>query len=133
MSDIKTLKQEAYSYLNRLINEKSELVKAILLFGFAIYLTSKFTGAFDSSQGYDIRGEFCGYLVIMSFFVFLYISCKLKERKNLKLVSFLQLMLSLVNFLVIKSLSTILLLKILVLFLTIWLFLVLLREIKNRG
>lgn len=133
MSDIKSLKQETYLYLNKLMNDTSELVKAILLLCFSVYLTAKFTGAFDSSQGYDIRGEFCGYLLLLSFFSFLYISCKLKESQNIKLVSFLQLMLSLVNFLIIKSLSTILLLKVVVLFLTIWLFLVLLREIKNRG
>jgi hypothetical protein len=133
MSDLENLKQDTLSYLNNLMSKKSDLFKTISLLFLSMYLTAKFIGAFDSSQGYDVRGEFCGYLLLMSFFNFLFINYKFNESKNLKLVSFIQLLLAIVNLLIIKSLSTLLLLKITVLFLAIFLFLALVREIKNRG
>lgn len=127
------MKQDTLLYLNNLISKKSELFKMILVLFFSIYLTAKFTGSFDSSQGFDIRGEFCGYLLLMSFLGFLFINYKFNESKSLKLVSFIQLFLAIINILIIKSLSTLLLTKITVLFLAIFFFLVLIREIKNRG
>ncbi len=132
MSDLEKMKQDTLLYLDNLMSKKSELFKMISLLFFSMYLTVKFTGSFDSSQGFDIRGEFCGYLLLISFLSFLFINYKFSESKNLKLVSFVQLVLAIINLLIIKSLSTLLLTKIIVLFLAIFFFLVLIREIKNR-
>ena len=59
---------------------------------------------------------------------------KKKERTEaLKLLSFCHLLLCLTSFLIIKSLSTLMLLKLITSFASIFLLLVILREIKNRG
>jgi hypothetical protein len=132
MSDLQQVKQQADTYLSRLKGDKSELVKAISITLFSGYLTAKFLGSFDSSLGYDIRGEFSGYLILLSFLSFLFINHKFTKSDGLKLLSFCHLILCLTNFLIIKSLSTLMLLKLITSFASIFLLLVIVREIKNR-
>lgn len=133
MSDFQQAKQQFTTYLFGLKNNNRELIKIIVLTLFSCYLTAKFLGSFDSSLGYDIRGEFSGYLILLSFFSFLFIHPKFTKSEALKLLSFCHLLLCLMNFLIIKSLSTLMLLKFITSFASIFLLLVILREIKNRG
>lgn len=123
-------KQEIMAYLLKLKNDKSELMKIAFLAILSIYLTMKFSGSFGSTLGYDVRAEFSGYLILVSFISFLFISNK-SEKKTLKLLSFFHTLICLTNFLIIKSFSTIFLLKIITVFLSIFLLLVILREVKN--
>ena len=133
MSDFQQVKQKATTYLSELKNNKSELIKMIGISLFSVYLTAKFLGSFDSTLGYDIRAEFSGYLLLLSFFSFLFINHKFTKSEALKLLSFCHLLLCLTSFLIIKSLSTLMLLKLITSFASIFLLLVILREIKNRG
>ena len=133
MSDFQQVKQQAATYLSELKNNKSELIKMISIALFSVYLTTKFLGSFDSTLGYDIRGEFSGYLLLLSFFSFLFINHKIIKSDGLKLLSFCHALLCLTNFLIIKSLSTLMLLKFITSFASIFLLLVILRQIKNRG
>lgn len=133
MSEFQQVKQQAATYLSELKNNKSELIKMISIALFSVYLTTKFLGSFDSTLGYDIRGEFSGYLLLLSFFSFLFINHKFTKFDGLKPLSFCHLLLCLTNFLIIKSLSTLILLKFITSFASIFLLLMILREIKNRG
>jgi len=133
MSDFQQVKQQATTYLFGIKNNKLELIKISVLVLFSGYLTAKFLGSFDSSIGYDIRGEFSGYLIVLSFFSFLFINHKFTKSDGLKPLSFCHLLLCLTNFLIIKSISTLILLKLITSFASIFLLLMILREIKNRG
>ena len=133
MSDLQQVKQQAATYLSRLKGDQSQLVKVISIALFSCYLTTKFLGSFDSSLGYDIRGEFSGYLILLSFFSFLFINHKFTKSDGLKLLSFSHLLLCLANFLIIKSISSLILLKLITSFASIFLLLVIVREIKNKG
>jgi hypothetical protein len=133
MSNSNQVTQQFTAYVTNVKGNKSELFKLFGLLLLAIYLTSKFLGSFDSTLNYDIRGEFSGYLLLLSFFIFLFISHKHKDSDGLKLTSFLHLLTCLTNFVIIKSLSTLILLKLITAFASILLLLILLREIKNRG
>jgi hypothetical protein len=137
MSTINKLKEKSLSYFTLLLNDKSEAFKLLALVLFAIYLTFKFIGGYDSTSGYDVRTEFCGYLMQFSFFAFLYVSFKAKEQQNtncgLKCLSLIQLLLAITNFLIIKSVSTYFIFKLIVLFATISLFLVLIRLISHNS
>lgn len=131
---ILSIKEKSTQYIISLRNDQLEAIKALALVIFSIYLTFKFIGSYDSTSGYDIRGEFCGYLIQLSFLTFLYINFKAKEDKNLqnlKCFSLLQVLLSITNFLIIKSLSTFFILKLTVLFSAILLFLALIRGISK--
>ena len=141
MSNINQLKEKSINYFTLLLNDKSEAIKLGALILFSIYLTLKFIGGYDSTGGYDIRSEFCGYLMQFSFFAFLYVNLKpqIKDQENnncansyncsLKCLAILQLLLSITNFLIVKSLSTFFILKLIVLYVSILVFLVLIRLI----
>lgn len=132
MSNFTQIKQQIGAYIRRLKTDKSELFKMGGLALLAIYLTIKFLGSFDSTIGYDIRGEFSGCLILVSFFSFLFIAHK-TENEGLKLLSFCHVLICLINFLILKSLTTLFLLKLVTAFAAIFLLLVILREIKNQG
>ena len=133
MSDFQQEKQQASTYVSKLKNDKRELIRVCVIALFSCYLTAKFLGSFDSSIGYDIIGEFSGYLILLSFFSFLFINHKFTKSDGLNSLSFCHLLLCLTNFLIIKSLSTLILLKLITSFASIFLLLMILREIKNRG
>lgn len=132
MSNFNQIYQDFISYINSIKRNKTELLKISILLLFSIYLTIKFLGSFESTLGYDIRSEFSGYMIILSFFNFLFISFKQGNFNNLKLLSFFHLIICLLNFLIIKSFSTLVLFKIIISFFSIFLLLIILREIKNR-
>ena len=140
MSTINKLKEKSFNYFTLLLNNKSEAFKLLATILFSIYLTLKFIGGYDSTGGYDIRSEFCGYLMQFSFFAFLYINLKpqIKSPENhdcsnqncrLKFLAMIQLLLSITNFLIVKSMSTFFFLKLIVLYVSILIFLVLIRVI----
>jgi hypothetical protein len=132
MSNINQVTNEIKSYFAKTHKNKSELFRFSVIALFAYYLTIIFTGSFDSSLGYDVRSEFSGYLVVLSFFSFLFISHK-HSPHGLKLLSFCHVIICLTNFLIIKSVTTPFLLKLFTCYAAIFLFLVILREIKNRA
>jgi hypothetical protein len=139
MTNINQLKQNSINYFTLLLNDKSEAIKLGALILFSIYLTLKFIRGYDSTGGYDIRSEFCGYLMQFSFFAFLYVNLKLQVKDqdnndcinsyNLKYLVVLQLLLSITNFLIVKSMSTFFIFKLIVLYASILVFLVLIRLI----
>jgi len=132
MSDIKQVKSEINSYFSRTRKNKAEWIRFAVIALFAYFLTIIFTSSFDSSLGYDIRGEFSGYLILLSFFSFLFIDYK-HSSHGLKLLSFCHVILCITNFLVIKSIIVPFLLKLFTCYAAIFLLLVILREIKNRA
>ena len=132
MSNINQVTNEIKSYFAKTHKNKSELFRFSVIALFAYYLTIIFTGSFDSSLGYDVRSEFSGYLVVLSFFSFLFISHK-HSSHGLKLLSFCHVIICLTNFLIIKSVTTPFLLKLFTCYAAIFLLLVILREIKNRA
>jgi hypothetical protein len=139
MTNIKQLKEESINYFTLLLNDKSEAIKLGALILFSIYLTLKFIGGYDSTGGYDIRSEFCGYLMQFSFFAFLCVNIKsqVKDQENdncvnncsLKCLATLELLLSITNFLIVKSTSTYFIFKLVVIYASILMFLVLIRLI----
>ena len=136
MSYLNQSKQNLKNYFHNVKANRSELFKFIGLILFTLYLTSKFLGSYNSTSGYDIRGEFCGYLLQLSFVAFLYISFRSKDSenfKNLTCLSFTVLFLAITNFLIIQSLSTIYFFLIAIFFSTIFLFLALVRAIFNAS
>lgn len=137
MTNLQQLKEQTLQYLSLLQKEPREAVKAIFITLFAVYLTFKFMGSYSSTSGYDIRGEFCGYLMQFSFVAFLYLNIKFTGTESrfshgLKSLAFIQLLLAITNFLIIKSLTTLFILKIFVLFSSILLFLAVIRGIANN-
>ena len=132
MSNLNQVKNEIKSYFAKTHKNKSELFRFTVIAVFAYYLTIIFTGSFDSSLGYDVRSEFSGYLVILSFFSFLFVSHK-HSSHGLKLLSFCHAIICLTNFLIIKSVTAPFLLKLFTCYTAIFLLLVILREIKNRA
>jgi hypothetical protein len=132
MSNLNQVKNEIKSYFAKTHKNKSELFRFTVIAVFAYYLTIIFTGSFDSSLGYDVRSEFSGYLVILSFFSFLFVSHK-HSSHGLKLLSFCHAIICLTNFLIIKSVTAPFLLKLFTCYAAIFLLLVILREIKNRA
>ncbi len=131
MSNLNQVKNEIKSYFAKTHKNKSELFRFTVIAVFAYYLTIIFTGSFDSSLGYDVRSEFSGYLVILSFFSLLFVSHK-HSSHGLKLLSFCHTIICLTNFLIIKSVTAPFLLKLFTCYAAIFLLLVILREIKNR-
>jgi len=132
MSDINQVKGEIKSYFSKTHKNKPELIRFSIIALFAYYLTVVLVGSFDSSLGYDVRSEFSGYLVILSFFSFLFVSHK-HSSHGLKLLSFCHAIICLTNFLIIKSVTAPFLLKLFTCYAAIFLLLVILREIKNRA
>jgi len=133
MSTIKQVKNEINGYLAMTHNKKSEAIRLSVIAVLAYILASSFLSPFDSSLQYDVRGEFCGYMVLLSFFCFLFIVHKHPKSHGIKLLSFVHVFVCLVNFLIIKSVVTPLIVKLIVLHVAIFLLLALLREIKNRA
>jgi hypothetical protein len=140
MTNINQLKEKSINYFTLLLNDKSEAIKLFATILFSIYLILKFIGGYDSTGGYDIRSEFCGYLMQFSFFCFLYVNLKpqIKSPENpdcsnqncsLKFLAMIQLLLSITNFLIVKSMSTFFPLKFIVLYASILMFLVLIGAI----
>ncbi len=131
MSNINQVTNEIKSYFAKTHKNKAELFRFSIIALFAYFLTVVFTGSFDSSLGFDVRAEFSGYLVILSFASFLFVTHR-HSSHGLKLLSFCHTIISLTNFLILKSLVTPFLLKLFTCYASIFLLLVILREIKNR-
>jgi len=132
MSNINQVKSEIKSYFSKMRKDKAEWCRFAVIALFAYLLTIIFTSSFDSSLGYDIRSEFSGYLILLSFFNFLFINHK-QSSDGLKLLSFCHLIICIANFLMIKSFIMPLLIKLFICYLAIFLLLIILREIKNRA
>jgi hypothetical protein len=132
MSDINQVKSEIKSYFSKTRRNKAEWFRFAIIALFAYLLTIIFTSSFDSSLGYDIRSEFSGYLIILSFFSFLFIDYK-HSSHGLKLLSFCHVIVCIANFLIIKSVIVPFLIKLFICYAAIFLLLVVLREIKNRA
>lgn len=132
MSDINQVKSEINSYFSKTRRNKAEWLRFAVIALFAYLLTIIFTSSFDSSLGYDVRSEFNGYLIVLSFFSFLFIDYK-HSSHGLKLLSFCHVVVCIANFLMIKSVIVPFLLKLFTCYAAIFLLLVVLREIKNRA
>ena len=132
MSDINQVKSEIKSYFAKTRKNKAEWVRFSIIALFAYLLTIIFTSSFDSSLGYDVRSEFSGYLIILSFFSFLFLDYK-RSSHALKLLSFCHVVVCIANFLMIKSIIVPFLLKLFICYVAIFLLLIVLREIKNSA
>lgn len=133
MSSLNQVKNEVKSYFTKTHKNKAEFFRFAFLALLAYYLTFIFSGSFNSFLGYDVRSEFSGYLVLLSFFSFLFIVHKHGSSHGLKLLSFCHVVLCITNFLIIKSLIAPFFLKLFVCYTVIFLLLVIIREIKNRS
>jgi hypothetical protein len=132
MSSLKQIKSEIKSYFSKTHRNKPELIRFTIIALFSYFLTVVLTGSFNSSLGYDVRGEFSGYLILLSFFSFLFIAFRYNTH-GLRFLSCCHVVVCITNFLILKSILVPFLLKLFVCYTSIFLLLVILREIKNRA
>lgn len=122
------------NYLKTHKNNKKEIIKLSLLALFTLLIVTLFSSPFMSSSNYDMRGEFLGYLLQLSFLLFLYIDYKSKniaELKNFKRLSYIQFSLAIFSFLILKTMWFVYIIKLFFIYAALFLFLFLITIITK--
>lgn len=117
------------NYIQNLISDKKELAKIVGIFVLSFIFLKFFSSSYSNTNDYDMPAEFAGYLMLFSVLLFLYISFTAKNafHRNLSLI---QLLLAITSFLILK-IFILLTYKMVAFYITIFLFLFLLKEIAD--
>ena len=113
------------------VNMLSNPTQAMLAFALTIF----YQMPFSSNLNFDVRGEFSGYMLLFGLLLFLFVqsnlSEKVREDNELPLLSYLFLIVSLFHFLIFKTFIIPGIVMMLITFLTVFLFLLIVKKIYS--